>query len=112
MNDKNAPTPNLILDYVAMLPGFSTTRTMQLPRPHRATVMVRSSSSSDPILQKPVAKPVSGTESEPSRHSGAGNAPVESQSVGVTIEYQRQQAKAMQQYFKELKLEESIADSQ
>jgi len=31
---------------------------------------------------------------------------------GVTVEYQRQQAKAMQQYFRDMKLEETVADAQ
>ena len=68
----------------------------------RAAVVVRATS--DPILQKPAA---------PS--APAPPAPVAStgpNSAGITIEFQRQQAKAMQAYFKSLKFEETVSNAQ
>jgi hypothetical protein len=74
----------------------------------RSLTTVRASS--DPLLEKPAAKPTT----LPPRE--ASSAP-QQQSAGpsggvVTIEYQRQQAKALQQYFRSLKFEEAVADSQ
>lgn len=68
--------------------------------------------SSDPLLQKPVARPAAPAE-------GAAAAPAEAapaaaaaaEPSGVTIEYQRQQAKAMRQYFKNLKAAETVERS-
>lgn len=78
--------------------------------------MVRATS--DPLLQKPVLKPPPAPAPQPPEVGTATTttAPPVHQAVaaaaaaptGVTIEFQRQQAKAMQQYFRGLKLEESV----
>lgn len=63
--------------------------------------------SSDPLLQKPSAH------TPPSQPAAAPMpvAPTGPSSSGISIEYQRQQAKAMQQYFKDQAFEEVVADA-
>jgi len=68
----------------------------------RASAVARASSD----LQKPAAP------SPPSPAPPAAAAAAGPSSSGVTMEYQRQQAKALQQYFRDLKLEATVADSQ
>lgn len=71
----------------------------------RRSIKIRpnSSSSSDPLLKKPTA---------PSSSNVAAEQTSAAPGSGVTVEYQRQQAKALQRYFRELKQEEVVADSQ
>lgn len=87
----------------------------------RRRVAVAAQASSDPLLQKPVARPAEQpSSSEPAAaaaaapvaaHAPAAAAAPSSAASGVTIEYQRQQAKAMRQYFQNLKLNETVEKS-
>lgn len=72
--------------------------------------------SGDPLLQKPVARPQPPAVPQPPSQPAAEPAPAAATapaaaaapaSSGVTLEFQRQQAKAMQQYFRDLKAERS-----
>lgn len=76
-------------------------------RPGRRTSMVVRANS-DPMLQKPSA-PTPPSES-PEKAPVVPIAPT-GPSSGVSIEYQRKQAKAMQQYFKDQAFEEVVADA-
>lgn len=68
--------------------------------------------SSDPLLQKPVARPAAPAEGAAAAPAAAAPAAAaSSEPSGVTIEYQRQQAKAMRQYFQNLKLAETVERS-
>ncbi|KAI3437997.1 hypothetical protein D9Q98_000440 [Chlorella vulgaris] len=69
--------------------------------------------SSDPLLQKPVARPQAPAAPSDAAAPAAAAPPaaaatISGASSGVTIEYQRQQAKAMQKYFQSLKLAETV----
>ena len=72
--------------------------------------------SSDPLLQKPVARPeappadaaAGAPAAAAAAPAAAAPAAASSAPSGVTIEYQRQQAKAMRQYFQQLKATEAV----
>ncbi|KAG7673356.1 hypothetical protein Ndes2526B_g03203 [Nannochloris sp. 'desiccata'] len=69
----------------------------------RNSTVVRAAS--DPMLQKPSAPTPASQSAAPMPQAPTGP------SSGVSIEYQRQQAKAMQQYFKDQAFEEVVADA-
>lgn len=73
----------------------------------RSSQVVRASS--DPLLQKPAAPAPPTTTTDHAAPASIASTP---SSSGVSIEYQRQQAKALQQYFRDQKLEATVADSQ
>lgn len=77
----------------------------------RRRSVVVTHAASDPLLKKPAApaRPTAPSQQGVDAASGAGSTAAAAASAsGVTLEYQRQQAKAMQQYFKAKKLDETI----
>lgn len=56
----------------------------------------------EPALQKPMARPTPGAAEPPKAPSPAGSSAAEAGAGGITLRYQRDQAKAMQRYFAQL----------
>ncbi|KAL4452085.1 hypothetical protein ABPG75_007747 [Micractinium tetrahymenae] len=89
-------------------PAFQVATTVRPCRRRLAAVQA----SSDPLLQKPVARPAAPAEGAAAAPAAAAPAAAAAaEPSGVTIEYQRQQAKAMRQYFQNLKLAETVERS-
>ena len=109
--DKIAPAPSLFelfkLRYLPIPLADATFQSIAALRPaRRVATVVRASS--DPLLQKPSAPT---PPSQPAAAPVMPVAPTGPSSSGISIEYQRQQAKAMQQYFKDQAFEEVVADA-